>query len=214
MGQVKCQITMSLDGYAAGPNQSTENPLGEGGEQLHEWAYELDAWLEQHGRSGGKTTPSSAVLKDATAGVGAVVMGRGMFGGGPGPWREDPPWSGWWGEEPPFHTPVFVLTHHPRAPLEMRGGTSFHFVHDGADVALALAREAAGEGDVSIGGGASTIQQYLRAGELDELWVHVVPIVLGGGTRLFDDLPPDVRLEQTTVVEAPGVAHLKYRAVR
>lgn len=214
MGQVKCQITMSLDGYAAGPNQSTENPLGERGEQLHEWAYELDEWLEQHGRGGGKTTPSSEVLKEATAGVGAVVMGRGMFGGGPGPWSEDPPWSGWWGEEPPFHTPVFVLTHHPRAPLEMRGGTTFHFVHDGADVALGLAREAAGEGDVSIGGGASTIQQYLGAGELDELWVHVVPVILGGGERLFGDLPPEVRLEQTAVVEAPGVAHLKYAPVR
>ena len=211
MGQVKCQITMSLDGYAAGPDQSTDDPLGKGGEQLHEWAYELDEWLEQHGRTGGKTNPSSAVLRDATQGVGAVVVGRGMFGGGPGPWSEDPSWDGWWGDEPPFHAPVFVLTHHSREPLEMKGGTVFRFVTDGADVALALAREAAGDDHVAIAGGAATVQQYLRAGEIDELWIHVAPVILGGGERLLDGLPPELRLEQTAVVEAPGVAHLKYR---
>jgi dihydrofolate reductase len=154
------------------------------------------------------------VMEEALANVGAHVMGRNMFGGGPGPWGEDP-WDGWWGDEPPFHAPVFVLTHHAREPLEKDGGTTFTFVTDGIETALEQAREAAGGMDVALGGGASVAQQYLRAGLLDELELHVVPILLGGGTRLFDNLGgEDVRLESTRVVEAPGVTHLAYRVVR
>ena len=133
MGIVRCQISISLDGYAAGPDQSHENPLGEGGEGLHQWALELDSWRREHGREGGVTNASSAVVEETIANVGAGVMGRNMFGGGPGPWRENPPWEGWWGEDPPFHVPVFVLTHHEREPLEMKGGTTFHIVTDGVE---------------------------------------------------------------------------------
>jgi dihydrofolate reductase len=209
MGKVKAQISVSADGYMAGPSQSEEHPLGEGGEQLHEWVVELAAWREPHGREGGEVNASSEVFEAATANTGAVVMGRGMFGGGPGEWDES--WRGWWGEEPPFHTPVFVLTHHPREPLEMEGGTTFHFVTEGIERALELAREAAGDKDVSIGGGAATVQQCIRAGQLDELLVNQVPVILGAGERLLDDLPPSADLEQLGVVEAPGVAHILYR---
>ena len=167
MGIVKCHISISLDGYTAGPNQSKENPLGEGGEELHEWVINLDTWRREHGREGGVTNASSAVVEETTANVGAGVMGRNMFGGGPGPWSEDPPWQGWWGDDPPFHVPVFVVTHHEREPLEMEGGTTFHFVTDGIESAVARAREAAGDRDVSVHGGADTIQQTLRAGHLD-----------------------------------------------
>ena len=214
MGIVKCRIAVSLDGYAAGPNQSDEEPLGEGGEQLHDWAVELDAWREGHGREGGVTNPSSDVMREATANVGAGVMGRKMFGGGPGPWDEDPAWEGWWGEEPPFHVPVQVLTHHPREPLEMKGGTTFHFATDGIERAVARAKEDAGDSDVEIYGGASTIQQTLNAGLLDELLIHVVPILLRGGEPLLANLDESVRLELIEAVPAPGVTHLKHRVVR
>jgi len=206
---------MSLDGYVAGPDPSIEQPLGVGGEQLHEWVVKLAAWRTSHGREGGETTASSALFERRTAGVGAHVMGRNMFGGGPGPWSEQDPWNGWWGAEPPFHTPVFVLTHHAREPLELEGGTTFHFVTDGVEAALVRAREAAGGDDVVIGGGAETIQQCLAAGLLDELQLDVVPLLLGGGTRLFGELdgsPP--QLEQTDVVPAPGVTHISCRVMR
>jgi dihydrofolate reductase len=213
MAKVKCQISVSADGFAAGPNQSEENPLGEGGEALHEWVVKLAAWRESHGREGGEVNASTPVMEEAVANTGAVVMGRNMFGGGPGPWGEDP-WRGWWGEEPPFHVPVFVLTHHEREPLEMEGGTTFHFVTEGVERAVELAREAAGEGDVSVGGGAEAIQECLRAGLLDELVLNQVPILLGGGARLLDGLgSAGIELEQTRVIEAPGVAHIFY-AVR
>lgn len=213
MGIVKCHISISLDGYAAGPDQSVEHPLGRGGEGLHEWALELDSWRREHGRQGGVTNTSSAVLEEATANVGAVVMGRNMFGGGPGPWREDPPWVGWWGEDPPFHVPVFVLTHHGRAPLVMSGGTTFHFVADGIEPAVARARATAGGRDVAIAGGAQTIRQALRAGLLDELEIHLTPVVLGGGARLLDSVG-DPRFEIVRAVDAPGVTHVRYRVVR
>lgn len=213
MGIVTAHISISLDGYAAGPGQSRENPLGEGGEELHEWAFVLDSWLRQHGREGGVTNASSAVLDEATANVGAGVMGRSMFGGGPGPWRDDDPWKGWWGEDPPFHVPVFVLTHHPREPLETRGGTTFHFVTDGVASALRQAREAAGDRDVAVHGGADTIRQTIRAGLLDELEVHMTPLILGAGARLFEDLG-DARFELVRAVDAPGVTHMRYRVVR
>jgi dihydrofolate reductase len=213
MGIVRCHISISLDGYAAGPDQSDANPLGEGGEELHEWAFNLDSWRREHGREGGVTNASSAVVEETTANVGAGVMGRNMFGGGPGPWREDPPWEGWWGEDPPFHVPVFVLTHHEREPLEMKGGTTFHFVTDGVESAVAQAREAAGDRDVSINGGADTIQQTLRTGLLDELEIHVTPVILGGGARLLESIG-DARFELVRAVDAPGVTHVKYRVVR
>jgi dihydrofolate reductase len=212
MTKLRCGIAMSLDGYVAGPNPSVEEPLGEGGEQLHEWAFKLAAWREPHGREGGEVNASSAVVEQRLANVGAHVMGRNMFGGGPGPWSEDDPWNGWWGESPPFHTPVFVLTHHARKPLELQGGTTFFFVTDGIEAALKQAREAAGGRDVAVAGGAEAIQQYLTAGLLDELQLDLVPVLLGGGTRLFHRLGADLpKLEQVDVVSAPGVTHLVYR---
>jgi dihydrofolate reductase len=207
-GKVKCQISVSADGYLAGPNQSEEHPLGEGGEQLHEWVVKLAAWRQPHGREGGEVNASSEVFEEATVNTGAVVMGRNMFGPVRGPWTE-PLWNGWWGEEPPFGVPVFVLTHHEREPLTL-GETSFHFVTEGPKRAVELAREAAGDRDVSVGGGGETIQQLIRAGLLDELLVNQVPVVLGGGVRLLDGIPPSVQLAQKRVVEAPGVAHLFY----
>jgi len=213
MGKVRFQVAVSLDGYMAGPNQSLENPLGEGGEELHRWVIELEAWRSAHGMEGGEVNASTLTVEEATENIGAHVMGRKMFGGGPGPWSEDPPWTGWWGDEPPFHAPVFVLTHHPREPLEMGGGTTFHFVTDGAEAALERAREAAGEQDVAIAGGASTIQQYLAAGQVDEFEIHVAPVLLGGGERLFEGVG-DLRVERVRVIEGPGATHLKFRVLR
>lgn len=209
-GKVKAQISVSADGYMAGPNQSEENPLGEGGMELHQWAFRLRAWLQEHGEEGGEENASAPIYEEATANVGAVVMGRNMFGPVRGDWG-DGSWRGWWGEDPPYHTPVYVLTHHPREPLEMEGGTTFHFVTEGLDRAMELAREAAGDKDVSIGGGASTLHQCIRAGHLDELLVNRVPAILGAGERLFDDIPSGIEMEQLRVVEAPGVAHVLYR---
>ena len=204
---------MSLDGFIAGPNPSEEHPLGEGGMQLHEWAFKLAAWRKPHGQAGGEVNTSTAIVEESLTNVGASVMGRKMFGGGPGPWGEDP-WDGWWGEDPPFHTPVFVLTHHAREPLAKQGGTTFFFVTDGIEAALAQATEAASGKDVSLGGGANAAQQYLAAGLLDELQLNVVPVLLGDGTRLFDGIAgADVELEPIRVIDAPGVVHLRYRVV-
>ena len=213
MSKVRAHISISLDGYVAGPNQTQEEPLGAGGEQLHEWMFTLKAWLEPHGEPGGEDNASNAVVVEANDNVGAEIMGRGKFGPADrGSWGDEP-WRGWWGEDPPFHKPVFVVTHHEREPLTL-SDTTFTFVTDGIESALAQAREAAGDKDVFIGGGAAIINQYLAAGLLDELEVHVVPILLGGGERLFDGVGPEVKLEQVRVVEAPGVAHLKYRVVK
>jgi dihydrofolate reductase len=200
---------MSLDGYVAGPHQSASEPLGVGGEQLHEWLLSLQAFRETHGEQGGEVNASTPIAEGILGNVGAVIMGRGMFGGGPGPWDDD--WKGYWGDDPPYHAPVFVLTQHPREPVEMEGGTTFHFVTDGIEPALEQARAAAGERDVSIGGGASVVQQYLAAGLLDEILVSVVPVLLGGGARLFDNLgEPRPSLRQVEAVEAPGVTHIRY----
>jgi dihydrofolate reductase len=213
MSKVRVQITISLDGYVAGPNQSEENPLGEGAGGLHNWAFELKAWRAPHGMEGGKVNASSDVIEESLANVGAEIMGRGMFGPpGGGPWGDDP-WPGWWGDEPPFHKPVFVVTHHEREPLTL-SDTTFAFVTDGIESALEQAREAAGGKDVLIGGGAAIINQYLAAGVVDELEIHVSPLLLGSGERLFDGIGPDLKLEQLRAVEAPGVAHLKYRVVK
>ena len=211
MSSVTCQISISLDGFVAGPNQSTENPIGEGGERLHEWAFATDTWREQHGSGGGERNADAEVAEEVVQGVGAYIMGRKMFGGGDGPWDET--WRGWWGEDPPFHVPVFVLTHHPREPLPMEGGTTFTFVTDGIESALEQARTAAGDKDVMIAGGASAVQQYLAAGLLDELYLHIVPILLGAGERLLEGVG-DPRLEPVKVIASPAVTHVKYRVVR
>lgn len=212
MGVVRSQISVSLDGYGAGPDQSVEHPLGIGGEGLHEWVIRLRSWRAAHGLEGGEEGPSSSVVDEIQAGLGATVMGRGMFGGGPGRWADDPAWTGWWGEEPPFRHPVFVLTHHPRPPL-VQGQTTFTFVTEGIGAAVTAARAAAGDADVMIGGGPGTIDQALRAGVLEQLDLHVVPVLLGGGSRLFSDVgdPSRMRLEQVRAIEAPGVTHLRYR---
>jgi dihydrofolate reductase len=210
MSKLRAWIAVSADGYVAGPNQSEENPLGEGGEDLHEWAFPLKAFREPHGREGGEVNASSEVLEELQANVGAEIMGRGKFGPpGGGPWGDDP-WPGWWGDDPPFRMPVFVLTHHEREPLTL-SDTTFTFVTDGIGSALDQAREAAGDKDVTVGGGAQAINEYLEAGLVDELDLSVVPMVLGGGARLFEGVGPDLKLEQVRTVEAPGVTHLKYR---
>jgi dihydrofolate reductase len=211
MSKVTCQISVSVDGYVAGPNQTLDDPLGAGGESLHEWALATDAWREQHGRTGGERNADAEVIEEVIQDVGAYIMGRKMFGGGDGPW--DPEWRGWWGEDPPFHVPVFVLTHHEREPLEMQGGTTFHFVTDGIESALEQARAAAGDGDVTIAGGAQAVQQYIAAGLLDELYLHIAPVVLGGGERLLENVGVP-KLEPVKVVASPAVTHVKYRIVR
>jgi dihydrofolate reductase len=212
MSKVRVHISVSLDGYVAGPNQSMENPLGEGGESLHDWMVPLKAWREPAGMDGGEENANSPVVTEAFANVGAEIMGRGKFGPpSRGPWSDEP-WNGWWGDDPPFRKPVFVLTHHAREPLNL-GDTTFTFVTDGFQSALAQARKAAGDKDVFIGGGAKTINQYLAAGLVDELELHVAPILLGGGARLFDGVGHRMKLEPIRVVEAPGVTHLKYRVV-
>ena len=211
MGKVTCQISISLDGFVAGPNQSLENPIGEGGMRLHDWVFATASWRRQHGEEGGVDGVDSEVADQLVEGVGAYIMGRKMFGGGSGPWDEE--WTGWWGDEPPYHTPVYVLTHHPRAPLAMKGGTTFTFVTDGIASALNQARAAAGEKDVSIAGGASTVRQYLAAGSLDELYLHIAPVILGAGERLLENVGDPI-LEPIKVVASPAVTHIKYRIAK
>jgi dihydrofolate reductase len=213
MSKVRVHISVSADGYAAGPNESQKNPLGEGGEELHDWLVKLKAWREAHGMEGGEEDASTPIAEESMANVGAEIMGRGKFGPPDGgPWGDDP-WRGWWGDQPPFHKPVFVLTHHEREALTL-SDTTFTFVTDGIESALAQAKEAAGDKDVQLGGGADSINQYLAAGLVDEIELHVAPILLGSGSRLFEGVGPDLELEQLRAVEAPGVAHLKYRVVR
>jgi dihydrofolate reductase len=213
MSKLRFQLSVSLDGFAAGPDQSEENPLGVGGEELHEWAIELEAWRRPHGLEGGEVNASTRVLEEGQSNAGAIVMGRNMFGGGPGPWNEDPPWKGWWGDNPPFHVPVFVLTHHPREPLKMEGGTSFTFVTDGIESAFEQARQAAGGQDVVIGGGANVLQQYLASELVDEFELHITPVLLRDGVRLLENVG-DLELEQVRGIEAPGVTHIKYRVIK
>jgi dihydrofolate reductase len=202
---------MSLDGFVAGPNPSLEEPLGAGGDLLHEWAFAAASWRESHGLSGGEANADSEVLEESTGSTGAVVMGRRMFSGGQGPWEPDPRADGWWGDDPPFHVPVFVLSHHARETLAMEGGTSFNFVTHGIEAALEEARAAAGDKDVLLAGGASVVQQYLKAGLLNELQIHVAPVLLGDGTSLFDRLRIDaVGLETTRVIASPSVTHLRF----
>lgn len=202
-------ISVSVDGYAAGPRQSVDDPLGAGGERLHEWALATRTFQGADAGPDADTGIDDAFMAAGDVGIGATIMGRNMFGPVRGAWDE--PWRGWWGDEPPYHHPVFVLTHHPRPPLEMSGGTTFHFVTDGIESALDQAFAAAGGRDVRLGGGASTIQQYLRAGLLDELHVAIVPILLGGGERLFDNLDggPD-KLRCVEFTSSPSVTHVRF----
>ena len=201
---------MSLDGFVAGPSPTLEKPLGEGGERLHEWLYGLESFRRHHGLAGGTTNADSEILEEAMDGVGASVMGRRMFSGGAGPWADDPQADGWWGDDPPFHTPVFVVTHHPRETLVKQGGTSFVFVTGGALVALGQAQAAAGDKDVAIGGGASVFQQFLGAGVIDELTLDIAPVLLGSGERIFDGIE-SFGFEPVEVLHSPLTTHIRYR---
>src|SRR3954451_16675777 len=188
MSKLRCHISISLDGFVAGPNQSEENPLGEGGERLHDWVVPLAAWREAHDKEGGEVNASSRVMEETLESVGAAVMGRNMFGPiGGGDWG-DGQWKGWWGDNPPYHYDVFIVTHHPRESVEMEGGTTFHFVTDGIERALDRAKEAADGQDVMLWGGAGVVTQYVGEGVLHELEFHVAPVLLGDGARLFDNL--------------------------
>jgi dihydrofolate reductase len=215
MSKLRATMAISLDGFGAGPDQSVDTALGVGGERLHEWMIPLAVFREMHGEegSGGEVNASTAVVRGWWENIGAVVMGRNMFGGGPGPWRGD--WRGWWGENPPYHVPVFIITHHPREPVEMQGGTTFHFATEGIEPTLKLATEAADGKDVWLTGGASVIRQYLRARLLDEIEISLTPVLLGEGERLFADLDgAEIELEQVRAIEAPGVTHIRYRVKR
>jgi dihydrofolate reductase len=211
VSKLRFRISMSLDGFVAGPDQSVENPLGIGGERLHEWVVPLAAWREAHGLPGGEVNESARVVEESQANIGATIMGRNMFGGHPGPWNSERPWTGWWGKNPPFHHPVFVLTHHAREPLELEGGTTFTFVTGGIEAALEQARRAADGKDVALAGGASAAQQYLAAGRVDEMEINLVPTLLGSGERLFEGLGDDLHgLELVRTVATPRVTHLKF----
>jgi dihydrofolate reductase len=204
VGKVTADISISLDGFITGPDDDVERPLGRGGERLHEWLFGLSSWRERHGRNGGETSVDADVVEEAVQRTGAVVMGRRMFDLGEGPW----------GGEPPFHVPVFVVTHSPRETLVKEGGTTFRFVGDGIRSALEQARAAAGDRDVSVAGGGETIQQFVEAGLLDELQIHLVPVLLGNGRRLFEPMGPDrIELEPTRVIDSPSVTHLRFRVV-
>ena len=211
MSKLRLTITMSLDAYVAGPDQSEENPLGVGGMELHQWFFPLKAFREMHGELDGETNASSSVVEERRTNIGATIMGRNMFGPVRGSWPDDS-WRGWWGENPPYHHPVFVLTHHPREPLEMEGGTSFHFVSSGIESALAQAKDAAGGRDIWLAGGATVVNQYLAAGLVNEIDISIAPVILASGARLFDGLERGaLKLEQIRAVDAPGVTHIKYK---
>ena len=210
-GRLKFTISMSLDGYVAGPNQTVESPLGEGGEALHEWFFATNTFQTMYGDGGGSTGLDDEQARTWNENVGAVIMGRNMFGPIRGEWPDDT-WKGWWGDEPPYRVPVYILTHHAREPVEMEGGTTFYFVTDGIEAALARARDAAGGRDVSIGGGASTVQQYLRAGLVDEMRLHVTSVLLDAGERLFDGVGDALsNFECVELVSSPAAAHFTYR---
>jgi dihydrofolate reductase len=212
MPTVRARIAISLDGYMAGPDQDEANPLGVGGEALHEWAFRQASFNEMHGESGeGERGVSDEVLRKSMSNLGAVVMGRNMFGPIRGDWPDEE-WRGWWGDDPPFHCPVYVLTHHPRDPFELEGGNSFHFVTAGIETAVAEAKEAADDQDVVVGGGAATLQQAIAAGLLEEIVVTQVPILLGAGERLFDHLDAAAAKPSLVDVIRDGeLLHLTYR---
>ena len=209
MSKLKLNITMSIDGFVAGPSHSEQVPLGVGGMDLHAWLVELAVFRDTHGEGGGEVNASTPIAERFFENVGASIMGRNMFGGS-GPWGDEP-WKGFWGDEPPFHHPVFVLTRYAREPLELEGDTTFHFVTEGIEAALEQAKAAAGGKDVSLGGGADVVGQYLAAGLLDEMVISIVPLLLGDGARLFGGLgEARPKLEQVDAIEAPGVTHIRY----
>jgi dihydrofolate reductase len=209
MTQIILDISTSLDGFVAGPSPTLEDPLGQNGMQLHEWIFGLASWRSAHGQEGGVHDEDDALVARGLATLGAVVMGRKMFSGGSGPWEDDPNAAGWWGDEPPFGVPVFVVTHHARDTIEYPNGTVFTFVTDGVESAIEQARTAAAGKDVRISGGASVATQALRAGLLDRLDIHVAPVLLGSGTRLFEGV--DLTLFELLETHAsPNVTHLTY----
>jgi dihydrofolate reductase len=215
MTKLVLDISTSLDGFVAGPKRTVEQPLGEGGEGLHEWIFGLATWRDRHGKGGGITNADDDVVKESVGATGAVIMGRHMFSGGDGPWEDDPVADGWWGDEPPFGAPVFILTHHAREPVTKPNGTTYTFVTDGIEAALDQARAAAGDRNVYVAGGADVAQQYLRAGLLDEIQLHVVPVLLGDGVRLLEDVGGSPsRLELDRVIDSPTVTHLRYRVLK
>ncbi len=202
MSKVKAQISISLDGYLAGLNDGREYPLGKGGPRLHQWVYDLLAWRKRQGLPGGEDNADSALVEQQVSNIGAVVMGRKMYDNG-----EEP-----WGDDPPFKVPVFVVTHHPKEALVKEGGTVFHFLSEGPEVALERAREVAGDQDVSVAGGANLLQQFMRAGLLEELQIHIAPELLGDGTRLFDGPGLGrIKLEKINGLDSPRVTHIGYR---
>jgi dihydrofolate reductase len=212
MTRVRFNITMSADGYVAGPRQSLKEPLGVGGEQLHDWMVVTRYFHEMGKREGGTTGPDNDIAAELFQNVGAVIMGRNMFGGGKGAWKKKNPWTGWWGKNPPYHSDVFVLTHHARAPQVMEGGTTFHFVTSGIRSALTRARKSANGKDVLVMGGASIANQYLKARLIDEMDIHVVPLLLGDGARLFENTGGhQASYECVRVIASPAVMHLRYR---
>jgi dihydrofolate reductase len=211
VSRLRLRLSISLDGFVAGPRQSVDNPLGIGGMRLHEWVFPLAVWRETHGLPGGDVNESSRVVEESLANIGATIMGRNMFGGHPGAWDAGKPWNGWWGANPPFHHPVFVLTHHAREPLALEGGTTFTFVTGGIKPALEQARRAARGKDVALAGGAKAAQQYLAAGLVDEMELHLAPTLLGSGERLFEKVGDDLHgLKLVRAVAAPSVTHLKF----
>jgi dihydrofolate reductase len=203
MGKITVDISVSLDGFIAGPNDGPENGLGDGGERLHHWLYDLSSWRERHGMEGGRSDADAEVLDEAFKNTGAILMGRRMFD-----LAEES-----WGENPPFHMPVFVLSHRAREKLVKEGGTTFTFVTDGLESAFKQAQAAAGGKDIAVAGGANIIQQYLKAGLIDEIQLHLVPILLGDGKRLFEQIG-QIDLDRMRVIETPGVTHLKFRVVK
>jgi dihydrofolate reductase len=202
-------FTISLDGYGSGPDQSLDEGLGVGGERLHEWMVKTRTWRSQQGMDGGETGIDDDFAARGFEGIGATIMGRNMFGPIRGPWGDEE-WSGWWGDDPPYHHSTYVLTHYARPSLPMQGGTVFHFVTDGIEAALEQARQTAGGKDILIAGGAGTIRQFLRARLLDELRVAIAPIFLGGGERLFDDLGGATDdYECVELVSSPAAVHVR-----
>ena len=209
MGEVVLDISMSVDGYVAGRNATLEAPLGERGMELHEWVFPLKSWRAAHGLDGGEGGEDDEMLAASLAKVGAQVMGRRMFSGGSGPWEDDPNASGWWGDEPPFRVPVFVVTHHAREPVQFENGTRFVFLR-GVEDAIEQARESAGDADVRVAGGADVATQAFRAGLVDRIDLHVAPLLLGGGAKLFADVEPG-SLELLSVRASPRATHISYR---
>ncbi|WP_069163866.1 dihydrofolate reductase family protein [Nocardia altamirensis] len=202
-------LSISLDGYVAGPNQGPDNPLGEGGESLHEWCFATKTWHGYVGTDGGATGVDDDFMAAGNVGFGATIMGRNMFGPIRGPWQDEE-WQGWWGDNPPYHHDTFVLTHHARPSLPMKGGTTFHFVNDTPEAVLQQAFKAADGKDVRLGGGAAAVRQFLLAGLVDEMHLAVVPLLLGGGARLYDDLGTLPGYAVSSVVRSPSVTHLRF----